>query len=169
MNELLIAGLGVVAGIVLTLFWRVPDFIIGKPGSDYMHRWYVIPRNRLFNVYLHNIIRSDDDRALHDHPWFNISIVLKGGYTEVVPVHTPTERLPVPSSIMLWRGRGSIVFRRPSAAHRLEIADGTSCWSLFITGPNVRTWGFWCPKGWKPWQQFVDMTNTGAVGPGCGD
>lgn len=26
--------------------------------------------------------RSDDDRALHDHPWVNMSILLEGTYTE---------------------------------------------------------------------------------------
>lgn len=153
----------------MRLFRRPPDFIIGKPGSPYMRRWYVIPRNRVFNVYLHEIVRSDDDRALHDHPWCNVSIVLRGGYVEVMPEHRPSTDWPVPPQRRAWRGPGSIVLRRPTAAHRLEVEIGRSCWSLFITGPNVRSWGFWCPRGWKPWQQFVDMGNTGAVGPGCGD
>ena len=65
--------------------WRVPrapDFIIGGAEDAYMLRWWVIPRNRWFNIYLHKILRDDDPRALHDHPWWNISIVLKGGYLE---------------------------------------------------------------------------------------
>lgn len=151
------------------MFRRPPDFVIGKPGSPYMRRWYIIPRNRWFNAYLHNIVRSDDDRALHDHPWFNISIVLRGGYTEVMPERQPSANYPVPPDRSVCRGPGSIVMRRPTAAHRLEVGPGTNCWSLFITGPNVRTWGFWCPRGWKSWRDFVDMTNTGAIGPGCGE
>lgn len=139
----------------MRLIYRDPDFIIGKPGSPYMRRWYVIPRNRWFNIYLHNIVRSDDDRALHDHPWWNLSILLKGSYREVTPKGT------------FLRGAGSVVFRRATAAHRLEV-DG-STWSLFITGRKVREWGFWCPQGWKIWTSFVDMTNTGAIGPGCGE
>jgi hypothetical protein len=43
------------------------------------------------------------------------------------------------------------------------------CWSLFITGPRRREWGFWCPKGFVHWKKFVDMKNPGEVGPGCGD
>jgi hypothetical protein len=152
---------------------RAPDFVIGKPGSVYMNRWYVIPRNRLFNIYLHQVLRSDDDRALHDHPWLNLSVVLKGGYREVMPASRPSNDWPVPPQWSVWRGPGSIVLRRPTAAHRLEIdpvaANGETCWSLFVTGPNVRGWGFWCPRGWKPWREFVDMTNTGAIGPGCGE
>ena len=139
----------------MTFFRRPPDFIIGKPGSPYMRRWYVIPRNRWFNIYLHNIVRSDDNRALHDHPWWNLSILLKGSYREVTPDGT------------FVRGAGSMVFRRATAAHRLEV-DGPT-WSLFITGRKVREWGFYCPHGWKIWTSFVDMTNTGSVGPGCDD
>lgn len=166
----------VVLALLLLLAVRVilcaigePHFVIGKPGSPYIRRWWVIPRNRLFNIYLHEILRSDDDRALHDHPWVNVSIVLAGGYWEVVPQHAPSFSWPVPPASRFWRGRGSIVWRRPTAAHRLEIEEGSRSWSLFITGPNVRDWGFWCPRGWKKWTDFVDMTNTGAVGPGCGE
>ena len=154
---------------------REPDFVIGKPGSDYLRRWYVIPRNRFFNIYLHEVLRDDDDHALHDHPWVNCSIVLRGGYYEV----TPRGRF--------WRTPGSVTFRRATAAHRLELSraskicrmpDGTArrvygksrgCWSLFLTGPKIRTWGFHCPKGFVPWFDFVAKDNAGEVGPGCGE
>ena len=55
---------------------RPPNAIIGGPENPYLLRWWLIPRNRWFNVYLHQFKRSDDDRALHDHPWINASIVL---------------------------------------------------------------------------------------------
>lgn len=158
---------------LLRAFHRHPDFIIGRPGSPYMRRWYVIPRNRWFNIYLHNIVRSDDDRALHDHPWWNLSILLKGGYWEVTPPYRPLypemaiDLFHEPKLVRKWRRPGSVVLRRATDAHRLEVTGST--WSLFITGRNVRSWGFWCPQGWRHWQQFVDMTNTGAVGPGCGE
>jgi hypothetical protein len=57
---------------------RAPDFLIGGADDPYIRRWWVIPRNRWFNVYLHQFLRSDDDRALHDHPWANCSILLRG-------------------------------------------------------------------------------------------
>lgn len=145
---------------------RSPDFVIGTPESPYLNRWYVIPRNRFFNVYLHQILRSDDDRALHDHPWVNLSIVLRGAYREIMPSGHPRH---VGNEMLKWRRRGSMVARWPSSAHRLEIDAGRPCWSLFITGPKVREWGFWCPQGWKVWTAFVDSGNTGAVGPGCGE
>lgn len=153
----------------LAAMQRMPDFVIGSVDAPYMKRWWLIPRNRWFNTYLHHVLRSDDDRALHDHPWLNVSVVIAGGYWEVVPQWQPSAFEPVPPTERLWRGPGSIVVRWPSSAHRLEIEDGKPCWSLFITGPNVRDWGFWCPQGWKHWRRFVAADNAGEIGPGCGD
>lgn len=135
---------------------RAPDFLIGPKDDPYLRRWWVIPRNRWFNIYLHEIRHSDDDRALHDHPWLNLSIVLKGGYLE----HMPGGRRAV-------RGPGSFVFRRPKALHRLETIGNLTTWTLFITGPRVREWGFACPKGWVLWTDFVVKDDTGSVGRGC--
>jgi hypothetical protein len=116
---------------------------------------WLIPRNRFFNVYLHQILRPDDDRALHDHPWLNCSIVLRGSYHEVRQ----------DGSICLRR-RGAIVFRWAQTAHRI-IVDRPA-WSLFITGPVVRSWGFHCPNGWVHWRDFV-AENPGEIGRGCGE
>lgn len=137
--------------------WRWPrpaDFIIGGAENPYIYRWWVIPRNTWFNIYLHKIVRDDDDRALHDHPWVNLSIILKGCYYEVTPRGRKLRRSWVP------------ILRMPKAAHRLELPDG-HCWSLFITGPRVREWGFLCPKGWVHWKIFTDPTDSARVGRGC--
>ena len=135
-----------------------PDVVI---GADYLRRWWVIPRNRLFNVYLHNIRRSDDDRALHDHPWINCSILLDGSYVE----HT-IEAGGVNRRVV--RTAGDVVFRLPGAAHRLEIADGP-CWTLFLTGPTWRSWGFHCPNGWRHWRDFTNPADPSKIGRGCGE
>ena len=132
---------------------RPPDFVVGPPGDPYMERWWIIPRNKWFNIYLHNILRPDDDRALHDHPWWNVSIVLRGGYVETT-ADAETSRFP-----------GSIILRPPIAAHRLTPFG--SCWTLFITGPRVREWGFHCLKGWVIWTDFVKPGAAGEVGRGC--
>lgn len=132
---------------------REPDFII---GDNYLRRWWVIPRNPLMNVYLHEINHSDDDRALHDHPWVNTSILLRGDYIE----HTPKGAI--------HRVAGEIVNREAGAAHRLEVEDNAKVLSLFITGAIVREWGFHCPNGWKHWKDYV-ASHPGQVGRGCGE
>jgi hypothetical protein len=138
---------------------RAPDFLIGKPDDVYMQRWWVIPRNRFFNIYLHHFLRSDDDRALHDHPWWNVSILLQGRYTE----HTIA---PGGVNHRAEYAAGDVKFRRATYAHRIELTAGP-CWSLFITGPTIREWGFHCPAGWRPWREFVDTNNSGNIGKGC--
>ncbi len=136
---------------------REPDLVI---GDDYLRRWWVIPRNRAFNVYLHNIRTSDDDRALHDHPWINCSILLDGSYVEhTIPAGGINRRVV--------RKAGELVFRMPGAAHRLEIAD-SPCWTLFVTGPTWRSWGFHCPRGWVHWRDFTSADGK-SVGRGCGE
>ena len=132
---------------------RKPDFII---GDNYMHRWWIIPRNKYFNIYLHKIMSNDDDRALHDHPWWSISILLRGKLREVLKNRTRTPRRFIP------------LIRSAKLAHRLEIVDGP-VWTLFITGPVIREWGFHCPKGWKHWKAYVDQRDNGKIGVGCGD
>lgn len=139
---------------------RDPDFIVGEASRPYLRRWWIIPRNRWFNIYLHEFLRDDDDRALHDHPWHSLSIMLKGEYTEhrIVDGGVHTRRI--------FRA-GDIIWRRPRYAHRLELHWGT-CYTLFITGPRVREWGFHCPNGWRHWKAFTDPNSNGAItGRGC--
>lgn len=140
---------------------RPPNFLIGGAENTYMRRWWVIPRNKIFNIYLHHFLRSDDDRALHDHPWWNVSILLEGSYTE----HTISAG---GVNHQLEYGAGALKGRFAGYAHRIELDKGP-CWSLFITGPVIREWGFHCPKGWRPWKQFVDDRDNGKIGAGCDD
>ena len=154
---------------------RPHDFCIGDKSDPYLLRWWIIPRNRFFNVYLHKFLRSDDDRALHDHPWASCSIILAGGYLEHLPDGVVKHRRP-----------GRITFRTATQAHRIELTR-TPCggiygpapytrarvaWTIFITGPKVREWGFACPNGWRHWRDFVGVPTGEAkgneIGPGCG-
>lgn len=143
----------------MKLFKRPPDFVIGPKDDPYLRRWWVIPRNRFFSIYLHHIRHSDDDRALHDHPWWNCSIILRGGYVEVL------------SDTVRWRGLscGRITFRKARTPHRLYLPAGMTAWTLFITGPVIREWGFHCPNGWVHWRDFVDERDAGSIGRGCGE
>jgi hypothetical protein len=146
---------------------RPPDFTVGGQVNPYLRRWWVIPRNPVFNVYLHQFLRDDDDRALHDHPWAWCSILLRGSYIEHTIAAGGVRREQV-------RLSPSMKFSGPRRAHRIELwksIDGVpaECWTLFLTGPRVRTWGFHCPRGWVPWQRFTAATDRGAIGAGCGE
>jgi len=140
---------------------RAPDLIIGGEADPYLLRWHIIPQNRLCNVFLHRFLRSDDDRALHDHPWPNFSLLLANEYTEhrilAGGIHTKTTQR---AGDWVLRAHGAI-------AHRIELHAGP-CWTLFVTGPKYRDWGFHCPDRWVPWQDFTAVNDRGAIGKGCG-
>jgi len=146
---------------------RTPDYVIGPVDNPYLRRWWIIPRNEGCNVYLHEILRSDDDRAGHDHPWLNTSYILAGGYTEV----TYYREQPWLEAYRYERKAGDSVTREAGDTHRLIVPDGGCCISLFVTGPKVREWGFWCPngRGFVPWQQFTGGEHGEIIGRGCGD
>ncbi len=141
-----------------------PSVIIGEPYT-YMHRWYVIPRNKYFNIYLHQYWGDDADEATHDHPWKSWSLCLNGVIKEAVGKYPPfRNRLIV---------AGDFVYRSETFAHKLSIPPQNSApWTLFITWRTVRQWGFYCPKGWKHWKEFTAYAKTGDStrrGAGCGE
>lgn len=136
---------------------REPDLLIGDPKSPYLRRWYMVPRNENANVYLHEFLRDDDDRALHDHPWESFSTLLEGSLLEI-DADNPEGKTIMP---------GDIRNRSANYAHRLIVLKRG--FSLFCTGPKIREWGFHCPQGFVPWTEFVNMDNPGEVGRGCGE
>jgi hypothetical protein len=138
---------------LLPKYWRrrEPDYtVVGKvDGRMYLRRWYLLPRNSIFNLYLHNITSSDDDRALHDHRGNNVSIILAGAYRE----HFEDGSSKV-------RRRGHMVYRRADMLHRLELITPT-VWSLFVVGPWWRNWTFACPEGRVPNETYI--ANDGCI------
>ncbi|GBE68260.1 hypothetical protein MFM001_47220 [Mycobacterium sp. MFM001] len=152
---------------VALLLRRQPHQIIGNHDAPYLQRWYLIPHNRVINLYLHKFLSSDDDRALHDHPWWFASLILRGQYIEVSQ-HGRRRRRP-----------GSVAFRPATFRHRVELIRDSHripacddmnpkqsrekpCWTVILTGPRRRGWGFWCPR-----ERFVPWQNFGAGG--CGE
>lgn len=151
---------------------RPPDLVIGDdPERPYMRRWYVIPRNPWRNVYLHEILRSDDDRAGHDHPWSNETLVIDGEYREAI--YNDVYRWQV--MCIKMRKAGDTVIRDAESTHRLIVPDGGRAVTLFTTGPRVREWGFWCPRiaetepRWVHWRDFTSGEKGEKIGRGCGE
>ena len=119
---------------------RPPDFTVGE---DYLRRWWLIPRNKLFNIYYHNFKVSDDSRAHHDHEYISLSFILDGEYVE----HLGDKQYT--------RSAGDIKARLPKTLHRIEIPEDVhDVWTLFITGPRVRKWGFQVGPIVKNWLGF---------------
>lgn len=140
------------------------DFYIGGREDPYLIRWWVIPRNKWFNLYLHKIIKSDRDEALHDHPWINMSLLVRGSYDEHTIADGGVEHVAPLSE-------GRVRLRGPSSAHRLVVRENEPVVTLFFTGPVWRHWGFHCRQGWRHWKDFVGFRSDheNVVGRGCGE
>jgi hypothetical protein len=125
---------------------------LGDPECPYMRRWALL--FGVGSIRLHHWYRSDDKRAPHDHPWGFVTVVLRGSYTDVsfplVP-WTWSRATGSPSPGVLWGERRDVlragsVRRRPAQhVHTADVAAG-GCWTLVLTGPNRRVWGFWARR-----------------------
>ena len=153
---------------------RCADVVIPSGDHPYMYRWQ--PMRDYFahsddlakidkladlialpfrpaNVYIHRFARSDDDRALHDHPWPWASVVLQGCYDEHVPIN-PDDAAG--ATRRQHRARGSYAICQGGASpHRIELRK-TQPLTLFITGAKYREWGFHCSTGWRHHKHFMN-------------
>jgi hypothetical protein len=100
----------------------------GLPECPYFH-WSAAMFG-FFSLRRHEWHGNDDPRAFHDHPHWFITIVAKGGYTDVTP-GGGQDRLR----------RGSIRFRRAEHYHTVQdVIPGTV--TYLLTGPSTRRWSF---------------------------
>lgn len=148
---------------------RAPDLIIGNPMQTL--RWHLI-QWRGFQLALHCWLKSDDDRALHDHSADNWSFILSPqGYYEVIGPHNPSE---FEFAAIKTRRAWIPYFRKAETPHRVLLCDDRPVWTLWLRFPPRRQWGFWCPKGWRHWREYVaereyhSPGSTSTVGRGCG-
>lgn len=62
--------------------------IVNCDHDVYLHRWFIYRGTRI-GIYIHKFVRSDEDRAVHDHPWDFLVIPLWRGYIEHSEVKCP--------------------------------------------------------------------------------
>jgi hypothetical protein len=147
---------------------RLPDApYINKPRGRFAH-WLASH----VCVRVHQVLKSDSDRHLHDHPAWNFTLVLTGGFYEVMPCKDGTKYpfhdvLVNPSrngireadlyvgeaSRAKWRGPGSLVFRRARSRHKIVLPrKAPRTFTLFVIGKKSNDWGFYragCKIGWR--------------------
>ena len=109
----------------LTISWNEP---VGLVECPYIIRWVML--TPWFSIRLHRWLASDDVRAVHDHSWWFIVLVLRGCYLDAGPGGTDILR------------RGSIRFRPAIHQHSVVVLKRNT-WTILLTGPVRRRWGFW--------------------------
>lgn len=99
-------------------------------------------------------MRSDDKRAVHDHPSDFWTFVVAGRYWDQTPVSAEDQHAF--DVLMSLRGMplyeftrrepmtpGTLRFRRAEHKHTVVIETGKQCWTMLWVKPPRRLWGFW--------------------------
>ena len=137
-------------------------------GAIGLRRWRLFKvRDR--KVYLHHFL-DDEARDFHDHPFWFLTFILWNGYIEETLRdyegcgHYPGGKRVVREMLHA----PSIHYRRPEHTHRIRLKNGKPAWTLVITGPKIRDWGFWSRtalsvKGgwgweWTPWRRYLGLS-----------
>lgn len=129
-----------------------------ESDEPYIERYYLflIDRNKdfPFNIFLHHILKSDNDE-LHDHPWGYFTFILNGGYYEHLELeNAKTNEKQI---VKLWRGPGFYQSVSSSHIHRLEL-DKTKgeTWTLFIPFKQEKNWGFHTKDGFVDNETYLE-------------
>ncbi len=145
----------VIANWLVTRAMRTPDtHITSADGTDtYMKRYWLFnpydsaSRTRRvhwcpISIRVHHILRADQDRHLHDHPWNFRTIILMGSYIE--------ERAGRDFNV---RSTGDTVALKFGEFHRIHDIDRRmGAVTLFIMGRYRGKWGFK-----MPYDEYLEM------------
>ena len=112
-----------------------------RHGDELHMRRHFVTNSKQMSIRFHHIVRSDDDRDLHDHPWDYASLLIDGTLIEVTPDDTVEYTAP------------ALIVHRAEDLHRIVLPAGP-VWTYVTTGPLVRKWGFLTERGWVPWDQY---------------
>ena len=104
--------------------------LIHNEDQPYLERWILWCG---ITLRLHRFLASDEDRAVHDHPWWFVTVPFTS-YGEFVEV----DGNEVYRSVAAFRPH----FRSSQFRHRVEITKAPS-WTLVMTGPKSNERGFW--------------------------
>jgi hypothetical protein len=132
---------------------RPADF---TAGENYLERWRLANYGSMPNAYIHRFRSDDEDGALHDHPYDNVSVILKGSYLEhfhTIPFSVGNDGKYTTYSVL--RREGGIIKRSADVAHRLSMINNEPVVTMFFTGTRYREWGFHCVSGWVHYNQFL--------------
>lgn len=127
--------------------------IISKEGVLHFQRFRLLA-TPWFNIYLHHILRSDEDSHPHDHPWHFASLILWGGYRE--------DWLGAYEDWKYWADYkmhtrsthpGFVVLHHAKDFHHITLKS-KRVWSLVFTFGKRPSWGYQTRQGWIDHKEY---------------
>ncbi len=161
-----------VANWLITQAQKTPYTHIYKNGKPYMERYWLFNPYYVgkadqeaskypwfpWNIRLHWIRQTDQDKHMHDHPWNARTIILRGGYVEerqdiaaLASGESGDKRFSIP------RPAGSTARIRYGMYHRITHLQAGGAWTLFISGPYQGTWGFLVDGAKVQWRKYLGL------------
>lgn len=113
-------------------FWVFNEFQKAKDGTK-ARKYMWAP-----SIRLHHILRADNERDLHDHPWNARTIILRGGYVETRLINGGK------GSKWFTRTPGSTATLHFGEYHKIDtlLGNGEDVWTLFFMWDYQEDWGF---------------------------
>lgn len=162
--------------------------IMSADGAEmYMGRWWLFnPYSRTthkpafwwcpWSFRIHHIMRPDEDRDLHDHPWNARTIILRGWYAEQRPASDEWKEsiksclIPDPdpkfvdwitSDACEWikRDQGDTATLNHGEYHRIDQISPGGVYTVFITSKWRGDWGFLVNGVKVPWRTYTGTDN----------
>lgn len=136
-------------------WWLFNPYGKGADGQVLPARWSWLP-----SIRVHHIMRKDDDRDLHDHPWNARTIILRGSYLETVP-WADSQGNPWSTwggklcTREQWRQPGQTARILFGQYHRIKYVSPGGVYTLFITWKYRGTWGFLVDGKKVPYKDYL--------------
>lgn len=147
--------------------------IVNCDRDPYLLRWYLFRTARV-SCFIHKFIRSDEDRALHDHPWAFLVVPVWQGYVEhsdrrmdwnermswiIASMDKNGAFSPLPPEPLVATQRRvwpfwSARWRPATYRHRVELIKDQPSWSVFFHFKREREWGFHPAEGFTLWNKW---------------
>ena len=113
--------------------------IVGHKECPAWRRW-VIPLPLGFSIRYHDFTPGHIDTDAHSHPWWFVTFVVAGSYTDISGMLKITE---VRDTLNRWQIR----YRPRDHVHQVKISDN-GCKTIVFTGSHHKNWGFYTPDGY---------------------
>lgn len=139
-----------------------------KHLDGYMERYWVwnpfmqkgVVKSRKYewgpSIRLHHILRADNERDPHDHPWNSRRIILRGWYYEEQLHFDGPEYIKNREYLTRHvRSEGHTSPLLFGQYHRIvEVSEG-GVWTLFLMWDYQENWGFWQNGRKVPQRQYL--------------
>jgi hypothetical protein len=137
--------------------------LIPQGNNLYIRRIYLSPLWKWLpkRIFLHHLMMSDSDSALHDHAWDFKTRILTHEYHEYIQTNSFENYtgMRFPHIVERTLKAGDSAFNKAEHIHRVVLKQPV--WTLVIASKPRRVWGFHdVYRGFVPWRKFLHMEDT---------